>query len=136
MRHLRIALPLLLSLAFAACNNNDPECIDFVPSCDINEPVDGTLRIQVTRNNANASIPIAVYYGYIDDSSLYFRDTLTTPEIAYAVPFGRYSVSAAYQQGADRITAIDGDRVRYKTNTECDYTCYTLVDGDIDLRLK
>ncbi len=136
MNRLRIALPLLLSLAFAACNNNDPDCIDFVPSCDINEPVEGTLRIRVTQNNENARIPIAVYYGYIDDSSLYFRDTMSSTNIAYAVPFGRYSVSAGYRQGADYITAIDGDRVRYKTNTECDYTCYTLVDGEIDLRLK
>ena len=136
MKGLRIALLLLLCLAFAACNNNDPECINFVPSCDTNEPVEGTLRIRVTQNNENATIPIAVYYGYIDDSSLYFRDTMTAATISYAVPFGRYSVSAAYRQGADRITAIDGDRVRFKTNTECDFTCYTLVDGEIDLRLK
>lgn len=136
MNHIRLSLLALCCLAFAACNNNDEDCVDYIPSCDTVEPTEGTLSIAVTISADNPAVPIAVYYGYIEDSSLYFRDTLTTKNIGYAVPFGRYSVSARYRKGNDQILAIDGGNVRYKTNTDCDYTCYTLVEGDVDLRLK
>jgi hypothetical protein len=132
----RFALLALVALSVAACNNNDPDCIDYVPNCNLVEPTEGTLRIHITRDAQNTRIPIAVYNGYIEDNVLYFRDTISTAEVSYAVPFGRYSASAGYQRGGDQITAIDGDKVRLKSNNDCDYTCYTTVDGDIDLRLK
>jgi hypothetical protein len=138
MSHSRHIVALLLgaSISLAACNNNDPACDDFPTTCNTVEPLSGSLTINLSPDGENQAIPIAVYNGYIEDNALYFVDTIRSANITYDVPFGRYSASATYRRGTQTITAIDGARVRVRSNRECDYTCYTVDGGNINLKLK
>lgn len=131
-----LALGIVL---FGACNNSNTDCEPnaTIPSdCVDIEPATGELSIELTIDSENQLVPISVYYGYADDSTLYFRDTISTKRVSYTVPISqRYSVVAKYSRNSLRIDAVDGGKVKLKTNENCGYTCYTVDDLDLDLTL-
>lgn len=128
--------PLLLfsALFFTACGSD--EC-DTGLFCNTTYPDTGTLTVKVSIDAQNLAVPIFVYYGYVEDSSLYFVDTLTEQKVSYTVTSDqKYSVAAYYRRDNDRIIAIDGDDVDVSSEENCDETCYKLHNGTIDVRLR
>lgn len=132
-RNCLFAILLPATIFLAGCNNDD---CDASFSCDTVQPTYGTLTIRVSTNTENPRIPIAVYKGYIEDSALYFVDTISQSTDYYVDLDQRYSGSATYRDGGNRIIAIDGDRVNLTTENNCDYTCYKVQDGTLQLSLK
>ena len=133
-------LMLLAVMLFSlSCNSSNTDCnpADGVPpNCDDIEPTTGVLSMDLTVNTENPFVPIAVYYGYVDDSVLYFQDTIGSKSVSYDVPIGqRYTVVAKYAMQGRTVYAIDGGKVKLKTNDNCGYTCYTTVDLDLNLQL-
>lgn len=125
---------LLLSLPFAACLNNNTDCIPD-NNCLTVAPSTASLSVQINTNTENPSVPIAIYYGDASDSSLYFRDTLTASARYDVALDTRYSGVAKYRQGNLTILAIDGDKTKLKSNTECGFVCYTVKDASLQLKL-
>jgi hypothetical protein len=131
-RFLLLGLPLLI--LSQGCNSVD---CDVNMSCDTNQPTTGQLSVKVSINDENPAVPIRIYRGFIEDSVLYFVDTLTTSKVDYYVDIQqRYSGVATYKSGTKAILAIDGDKVSYSTNDNCGFTCYTVKDGSLRLDLR
>jgi hypothetical protein len=117
----------------SGCNSDD---CDTSFSCETVAPTYGTLTVSVTPNDQNPLVPIAVYIGDIEDSSLYFVDTIFQSTEYYVDLDVTYSGSATYRDGSKTIIAIDGDRVRLKEEQNCELTCYTVKNGFLQLGLK
>jgi hypothetical protein len=132
---LTLAAWLMLCLPFAACLNNNTDCVQS-NNCQTTAPTDAGLYLKVTIDAENPAVPVAVYYGNVSDSNLYFQDTLTG-SITYSVSLdSKFSATAKYRQGAITVIAIDGDRTKLKTTNSCGDTCYDVKDASLDLRLK
>jgi hypothetical protein len=126
---------VLMSMSFAGCLNNGTDC---VPSgnCTSIAPTTADLRLKLTINSENASVPIAVYEGDASDSLLYFRDTIAATTISYTVAVDqRYSAVAKYRRGNVTILAVDGDKTKLTSNNDCGDRCYQVTDAQLNLRL-
>lgn len=128
---------LTTSILASSCNGSDNVDCDPGLNCEQFEPTEGLLNLNLSANNENPTVPIAVYYGNADDSSLYFRDTIFSGELtSYAVPISqRYSIVAKYFLQGRRVYLVDGGKVRLKTETNCGYTCYKVKDLDLNLKV-
>jgi hypothetical protein len=126
---------VLLSMPIAACLNNANDC---VPSgnCTSVAPTTANLKLKLTINSENASVPIAVYEGDASDSVLYFLDTIAATTISYTVAVDqRYSAVAKYRQGNLTILAVDGDKTKLTSNNDCGDRCYEVSDALLNLKL-
>ncbi len=130
----RFVAILLLCLPFAACLNNNTDCIPD-NNCLTVEPTTASLSVEVSTNTENPTIPIAIYYGDASDSALYFRDTLTSSTRYDVALDTRYSGVAKYRQGNLTILAIDGDKTKLQSKNECGFVCYTVKDATLQLKL-
>jgi hypothetical protein len=130
-----LTLGLLLCLPFTACLNNNTDCVSS-GSCITVEPTTADLNLRLTINTENPVVPIAIYLGDASDSVLYFRDTINTESISYAVALDqRYSGVAKYRQGQFTILAVDGDRTKLRSKNDCGDLCYTVDDATLKLQL-
>ncbi len=136
-RSLTASLILFILIFFGACNNSNNIDCDPGIDCDQIEPTTGLINLNLAQNDENPTVPIAIYYGNADDSSLFFRDTIFSGErTSYSVPIRqRYSVVAKFLLEGRRIYAVDGGKVRLKTKDNCGYTCYESKDLDLDLKV-
>jgi hypothetical protein len=124
---------LLLIICVSACNRN--QC-DVSATCVTVAPTTADLSLRVTINDENPWLPLAVYYGDVSDSNLYFRDTVNTESLSYVVPIDqRYGVIVKYRKGNQTILAVDGGRTSHSTNYNCDNTCYTVNNLSLGMRL-
>lgn len=121
---------------FSACNPDEEGDCDPNLSCNTFQPVDGELVVRVTIDADHPSVPIAIYFGPFESGVLALRDTLTTERQTYIVPIDeKMSVTAEYRDGADVIFAIDGDEVTSSSTVNCDSTCWTVQNAQVDLML-
>jgi hypothetical protein len=123
----------LFTLHSTGCSRSD--------DCDPNryceqQKLDSSLVTLKVTYAAGVAVPIEMYEGYIDDGTLYFRDTLYESSVTYYLPSDkRYSARAYYKQGGQTIIATDGGKVAVKTYWNCDERCYESRDLTLELEL-
>ncbi len=102
------------------------------------KPDNGELIIQVTINNENPEVPIAIYRDKIESGRIRIRDTVSEKTVYIEVPLNHYySVQAKYKVGNDSVFAVDGERIEtHRVTDQCDTTCWIIKGGRYDLRLK
>ncbi|MFN3916753.1 MAG: hypothetical protein ACK4K0_03325 [Flavobacteriales bacterium] len=127
------SLSVLFALFSTGCSRSD-EC-DPNRYCEQQKLDSSFVTVKVTYATGVA-VPIEMYEGYIDDGTLYFRDTLYENKVTYYLPSDkRYSARAYYKQGAQTIIATDGGKVAVKTFWNCDERCYKSRDLTLELEL-
>ena len=136
MRHVLLTIMMLAALSFFSCNNNPSTDCDESINCLSTEPLSGNLNIRVSPDAENPAVVITVYFGQFENGEVYFTDTLTGKSVTYPVYLDQYySASAKYLSGQDTVYAIDGDRVDLNYAVNCGYDCWTITEGNLDLRL-
>ena len=89
-----------------------------------------------TLNEENSIIPYTIYLGNAEDGNIYFSDTTINRYVVMEVPVNyHYSVEARYIKGGKTIVVYDGSKVKRKSYTECDSTCYYIREANLNLRL-
>ena len=64
-----------------------------------------------------------------------FFTNLSDEEINFYLPIGnRYACEAYYSVGLQTIIALDGGRLRQRSEVNCDETCYKESNLNLDLR--
>lgn len=126
---------LLVFLFFLSCKGKYSEECDTSIYCEKDKPDSSILTLKVTYAVGNP-VPVEVYEGYIDNGSLYFRDTLYEGEVAYYVPIDkRYAARAFYLQNGQPVVTTDGNRLKVQTFWNCEERCYDLDGIALDLEL-
>ena len=138
-------IPLFLRIIFTimaihmfSCDKNfnflEVDCSE----CYRIKPDNGELIIQVTINNENPEVPIAIYRDRIESGRIRIRDTVSEKTVYIEVPLNHYySVKAEYKAGNDSIFAVDGERIEtHRVTDQCDTICWIIKGGRYDLRLK
>jgi hypothetical protein len=134
----KILTIFLAIFLFASCENLSREggsnCID----CNPAEPAMGDISIDFTINNVNDSVPLYIYYQKYNDNIL--PDTIviatSTPYILKVKTNRDYSVKAIYKSGSKTINSIDGGVFNAQEQSSCNVTCWQLVGGKYDVKLK
>jgi hypothetical protein len=129
-----LALAFSICLVLAACNNNSTTC-DPDLFCDTVRPTSATLTMKITIDDENQWVPIALYFGDVSDSALYFRDTVNATSFSYTVPVDKkYGAMVKYHRGNATILAIDGGRCSTSKTENCDEECFSV--NDLTLRME
>jgi hypothetical protein len=100
-------------------------------------PAKGELKVILTINAENPAVPLYIYKGKIEEGSLQLIDTAKSSVFRINLPVNEYySVAAKYKSGSKTIFAVDGDRIKRKKSVMCDSTCWSVVNGKINVKLK
>ena len=125
-------------LFFNACNKETTNQPVDCSQCFTVAPDSGFLALHLTINPENPRIPVTVYQGNVEDHQIIFRDTLKLAAAKILMPANQsYAVTATYIRGIDTIIAVDGTKLEVKKAAgQCGKTCYVVLGGYLDLRLK
>ncbi len=135
---LALLLTVLLCLGLPSCEDSyywgEVDCSE----CYTEKPEYGYLVIRLTISPEYPEVPVTVYRNEFEQDYIEYTDTLSTEEFTLEVPVNQYySVTAAYRSAERTVLAVDGDRVKTsKVVGSCDETCWVLVDGKINVRLR
>jgi hypothetical protein len=141
-RHLSEWRVLLLALGFwllpAACaDETDRSSLPFAPAdCEQNKPERGYLHLTVSAGTEFPRVPVAVYFGNIEDGHLAFEDTLTTSRSYEMFVEETYSATAQYVIGPDTVVVVNSGHVGVSEEPYRDKDCWTVLEGEIDLVLR
>ena len=126
-----IAAALAWGLIGATCADED---CDYPPdSCRRTLPPTASLLIKVSEP---LPAEVRVYSGSsFETGTLVWSGVPAGTAWTLSLPHGKnYSATALYVSGGDSVLAVDGDRLDYSTDDYCGTTCYSLEDGEVDLR--
>ncbi len=122
--------------------NNDDECdLGYKPyDCIETEPDNGTLKIDITLNSLNSSVPVTIYVGDYEDNHIYLQDTLVNSAKTYYLPNNDYAAKADYNdiiEGSEiTVFSIDGGDLSADSEEYCDGTCYSEGYLTLDVTYK
>ena len=127
-------------LIMVSCSNKtvgeDYYCVD----CISEEPDTAQLIVKVSYQQDKDSIKLLVYNNKFSlDTKLdtILNDTIAKDVLKFYVKVNEYySAEAIYYVGGKEIHAIDGGWFETKKIEGCQNTCWKLIGGDYDLRLK
>jgi len=128
----------IMAILIISCDEN----FDFLEidcsECYGTRPEDGELIINVTINDENPEVPIAIYRDRIESGRIRIKDTISEKTVYIEVPLNHYySIKAEYKVGNDSVFAIDGEKIKTQRVTDqCDTICWVIKGGRYDLRLK
>ena len=134
-------LILLCSVAFfIGCNkssNVDCENPDY-SNCNTIEPENGNITILVTKLEKTSKVPLALYKGkFGSPEDLVFYDTISVVDTSVVLDLNNdYYAVATYLRNGKTIYAVDGVYFEKKSKQECDSTCWSIKNTEIDVRLK
>lgn len=136
-----IALTIItLFLFLSNCRSSETDEGLYCINCRAEQPDSERISIKVTINSENPKVPVIIYSGkfYPDRlTNIAFQDTVDMAEFTVKVATDKiYSVKAAYRSGKDSIFAIDGGWFETKKIVGCQNSCWQLVGGNYDVRLK
>jgi hypothetical protein len=115
-------------------DSNSSDC-DY-SDCTSERPDFGELYMTFSINEENSKVPYTVFLGDREEGIVFFRDSAVSRTVVLEVPVNYYyTVEAHYLVDGKSWIAVDGDKVKRKSYTECDSTCYYVPDGVIKLRL-
>jgi len=134
---LTVLLPIMAILIISCDENFDFLEINY-SECYRTIPENGELIINVTINDENPEVPIAIYRDRIESGRIRIKDTISEKTVYIEVPLNHYySVKAEYKVGNDSVFAIDGERIKtHRVTDQCDTICWIIKGGRYDLRLK
>lgn len=114
---------------YSSNNSCDPN-----KSCDTQRWDSGFVTINVTQN-ITTGVPITIYEGYVEDHSIVLQDTLFDGSWEYYLPINtRYAVEAFYYESGKTIIALDGEKLKQSSFTNCGNTCYNKPTIDLDVK--
>jgi hypothetical protein len=130
------ALFAVVLLPLAACSEESD--LPFAPiDCARSRPDDGYLNAEVTIDAQNPTVIVSVFRGDIELDRLVRQDTVSLRTFSYELPVDQtYAVTARYLVGADTVLVIDADDISVTSEEFQDADCYTLENGNVDLRLR
>ena len=100
-------------------------------NCLTQKPDSGKLKVKVTLNSENPTVPLVLYYGNVENNVVCIVDTLNISEKEYILPADiYYSVSVKYKSNNKIINAVDGGKIETKSYLVCDSTCWVVKDVD------
>jgi len=105
-------------------------------NCQTEEPYEAKLYISFTKNSENQNPQLLLLEGLYEDNNVI--DTLDTQNATFNIDVlinHHYTVVAKYIKGSDTIIAIDAAYVEKQSYYECDYICWKVKDGNIDVKL-
>ena len=119
------------ALMSSGCNLADENCDKgFRPSdCVTTSPDNGVVRVEVTLDAANTSVPVVLYKGTIEQNQVVVVDTMRSAVKEYSLLNGEYAVRAQYRTlingSLATVYSIDGGRLTFGSTEYCDGTCYS-----------
>jgi hypothetical protein len=138
MKIIKINSLLLLLLIFSCSMPGDEDCPEgYQPilGCNTKIPKTGKVKILISTNELNPSVPITIFYGDYEIDNIFFRDTLTANR-TYNLKNKAYSVRAEYRAffEGDTVTvySVDGDNLTYHEDEYCDGSCYEAGEINLD----
>ncbi|MCX6258037.1 MAG: hypothetical protein NTW49_09130 [Bacteroidia bacterium] len=132
-----IICSIALSDFFVSCDKAWVDCDTYnFSDCNEVEPVVGEMKIHLTINAENDSVPLVVYYGNFEDRDTAYADIVRADTVTYSLPVNhRYSVTAEYTSGDKHITAVDGVEMKKKSSEVCKATCWKVTGNEMDVTL-
>ena len=116
---------------YADCTEEDYE------NCVIDEPFYGAVNVRITINDENPEVKLVFFDGNYESQDTVWVDTISSRSSTYYFDLNNtYSAAAYYKSGDNTIIAVDGGWLDLYTYTMCEYTCYGIIELDLDLRLK
>lgn len=124
---------LFVLILASACENNQDNC-DPNLICTVN-PIDSNwVNLSITKQGSG--VPVTIYNGNLENNLIVLRDTLYDSSIDYFLSTGiTYTAEAYYHSGPNIIIAVDSKKLKTKTFTNCDDTCYESDEITLDLVL-
>jgi hypothetical protein len=113
--------------------------------CLNDKPYKVTIKIRITSNSENPTVPITVYLGNIEEGNILVEDIgydnyYKSDNYYYfeKAEFGQYyTVVAKYQSNGRTIRVVDGKMLKVRLdNSSCDRSCYVIEGDKFDVRLK
>lgn len=129
-------------ICFCSCEdstrNDSVDCNNYDYSdCDTKEPETGRLHITLSINQENPLVPITIYTGKHEENNVFLKDTVAEEKYDTMLPVGNfYTVTAKYKKGNSTVIAVDGDNISKKNTVTCDSACWTVKNGEVNLKLK
>lgn len=136
--YIKISVIIILLVATFSC---EQQVFVFNINCDecyYPEPDTADLIMYFTINEENTFVPYILYLGDIEENSIDFIDTAYSEKVYLPSKIDvNYSVKAFYKNGSQTLIAVDGDKLRTsRANDVCDYECWIIKGGILDLTLK
>ena len=128
-----ILIAITLAFSLSDCLNNNGSC-DPTMYCQTVPYDSGWVDVRVTQNGSDTTFLI-LYNGYLED-----RDTMgvyatLSDEMNFYLPIGnRYACEAYYSVGLQTVIALDGGRLRQRSEMNCDENCYQESNLNLDVR--
>ena len=132
------AIFLLFILFFISCNEETTNQVVDCSQCFAVAPDSGYLALHLTVNPDQVKVPVTIYLGNMEDQDVKFRDTVSQATVKILMPAGHsYAVTATYIRQNDTIVAVDGTSLEVKKAVgQCSKSCYVVIGGYLDLRLR
>ena len=128
-----LLINIVLTIIFSACTKQNADNCDPDLYCDTVPWDSGFVTINVTQNSTHG-VPIIIYEGYVEDNKIVLEDTLYDASWEYYLPIDtRYAVEAYYTESTSTIIALDGDKLKQSSFTNCSETCYNEPGIDLDV---
>lgn len=136
--YIKISIIIALLVATFSCERQGFVLSVNCDDCFYPEPDSADLIIKFTINEENPMVPYILYLGDIEDNKIDYIDTAYSDEILlYSKIDVDYSVKAFYKKGTQTIIAVDGNKLKTsRQNDVCDYDCWIIKGGILDLTLK
>lgn len=135
LRFIQIAALFILVLFFS-CEKQGlfVNCSD----CTREEPTDTDVQMKVSVTDADPSVPVRIYEGFLEDSILYSTFTAHMKNNYIKLTLNKlYTFTATYYVNGKKYVAVDSatPQVKY-VKDKCDNACYFVYDKVVNLRLK
>jgi hypothetical protein len=137
-----ILLIVMVGGAFLnSCDSSGKEGNYNCTDCITQKPDTASISINVTLNSQNDSVKVYIYFqdyseGMQPDDSIVTKKQ-TCKYFVNSVRTNHYfSIGAVYKSGDKTIYAFDGGDCNYQEQSGCDISCWQLVGGKYDVKLK
>ncbi len=130
-----ILLSALLSIP-SGCSDSFKLFVD-CSECYIDKPIEAPVKVLLTINSDNPTVPITIYLGPYEDNHIVALDTARDLQVTYWLQIGQgYSFKAEYVKSNRQYHVIDGTKPLTRIDNEtCSEPCYYFVRNKVDLRL-
>ncbi len=116
---------------YSDCTDEDYE------NCIIDKPFYGKTNVRIRTNSENPKVKVVFFEGNYEAADTVHVDTLSYNRATFYFELDKHYSAAAYYKSADnKIIVVDGGFLERYTYVMCEYTCYGIIELDLDLRLK
>ena len=134
-----LSVLILFSLSLSSCGDADSGGCDPDIICYTQRPTALFAKLQLTVDPSLDSVVVKYYKGNHDDEdNELLMNFITNQDVEYIEsPVGyNYSAVAAYYFPDKTVKVYDGHRIRARSFTNCETTCWDWDDIEFELELK